>query len=533
MPKNLFQLLNPFLAALVTSVAAADPVRTDTGFVAGTASSDGTVRIYRGIPYAKPPVGDLRWRAPQPPLAWDGVLQADHFQSNCMQREQKPNNSLFTKLFYSPSEPRSEDCLYLNIWTAGDRDARRPVMVWIHGGGFRGGSTADPLYDGANLAQQGITFVSINYRLWKFGFFAHPTLNAESHDRTSGNYGLMDQIAALQWVQRNISQFGGDPSNVTIFGQSAGAYSVQYLIASPLAKGLFARAIAESGSALAPARQGSLLGHTLESQAQAETAGMQFAAAAGAKTLAELRAKPPEALLAASSVPYAWPHVDGYVLPDTVDRIYARGAENNVPVIIGSTANEGSLFPLMHRTLQAYLDDAHKQFGPLAGQFLKLYPAHDDESAQEASRAARREGVTGWGTWIWAKTRGSSDKAPLYYYDFGHVPPAPPHESFTENTGAKVGAYHGAELAYVFGNFYPTEWTWNAGEKELSRQIQAYWVNFAKTGNPNGRGLPSWTAFDPAHPRVMSFGHTPGMGPVTKLPLYEFWSAYAASWDKR
>jgi para-nitrobenzyl esterase len=528
------------LALFVPGLVMADPLRIDGGQIAGRASDDGAVRIYEGIPYVRPPVGDLRWRAPQPPAAWSGVRQTVGFGANCMQLDQAPGDSLFNALFYTPTGPKSEDCLYLNVWTtARPGGPKQPVMVWIPGGGFRAGSAAGEIYDGAALARQGVTVVSINYRVWKFGFLAHPQLTAESGHHASGNYGLMDQLAALRWVRRNIAAFGGNPAQVTIFGQSAGSYSVSYLVASPLAKGQFVRAIGESGAGFAPDAFGSVLGHTLQPLADAEQAGERLAQALGASSIAELRGKSAEEVMNAPPAvrnELSWAIQDGYVLPDSVAHIYAKGRQNNVPLLTGTNSDEGSLFPSQH-TLAAYLARAHENFGPRFDDFLKLYPAHDDATARAASEAAFRDALAGWSNWRWAhaqaEAHAQSGKAPVWYYYFSRHPPAPPDEVFTENLGARVGAYHGAELAYVFGNFYPTGWAWSPDDRRFSQVMSRYWVNFARTGNPNGPGLPEWPAFDARRPRQMVFDQTMRMAPVAHQPLYDFWDIYASDWQAR
>jgi para-nitrobenzyl esterase len=271
----------------------ADPIKIAGGLVSGVQVSDG-VRAYKGIPFAKPPVEDLRWRAPQPAEPWSNTLIADTYRAVCVQRDPLGGHSIFTRLFLTPIRPMSEDCLYLNVWTAASVGEKRPVMVWIHGGGFLGGSSAGEIYDGTELAKKGVVLISFNYRVWKFGFLALPELSQESEHHVSGNYGLLDQIAALQWVKENIAAFGGDPDNVTIFGQSAGSVSVNFLMASPLAKGLFHRAIGQSGGAFAPAVFGSpvlrseFLGW-LQSLPDAEAVGSKLMTALNATNLAEMR----------------------------------------------------------------------------------------------------------------------------------------------------------------------------------------------------------------------------------------------------
>jgi para-nitrobenzyl esterase len=527
------------IIAMMAAIAPvkADPIKTSGGLVSGVASTDGGVRAYKGIPYAKPPVGDLRWRAPQPAAPWNGTLVADKHRSVCIQRDPLGGNSIFTQLFFTPIEPRSEDCLYLNVWTAASASEKRPVMVWIHGGGFVGGSAAGEIYDGTDLAKKGVVLVSFNYRVWKLGFLASPELSKESEHHVSGNYGLLDQIAALQWVRENIAAFGGDPDNVTIFGQSAGSISCNFLMASPLAKGLFHRIIGESGGAFAPAVGGSpllrnLFLSALQSLADAEADGSKLMAALKATSLAEMRQKSVAEILAipsATRFESAVPIKDGFVLPGTMDEIFAGGRQNDVPLLLGSNSDEGSNFPTM-RTLSSFREDAHKTLGPLADDFLGVYEANDDAQAARASAAAVRDSRIGWGGLQWAKAQARHGHSKVFYYYFAHHPPAPPEERYVENLGKNLGAYHGAELAYVFGNFVPHEWTWTEADRDLARTVSQYWVNFAKSGDPNGPGLPAWPTFDPKSNSVLYIDKTIAPGPVPNQKYYAFWDRFAAKW---
>ena len=527
------------LLGLATAMAAAkaDPIETSGGLVSGVAVSDGAVRAYKGIPFAKPPVGDLRWRPPQPAERWTGTLVADKFGPSCMQPDPTPGHSLFTRIFYTPIKPTSEDCLYLNVWTAGSAGEKRPVMVWIPGGGFRGGSSSVEIYDGAELAKKGVVLVSINYRLWKFGFLALPELSAESEHHASGNYGLLDQIAALQWVKDNIAAFGGDPDNVTIFGQSAGSVAANYLMISPLAKGLFHRVIGESGGAFAPAVSGSptlrsLWISWLQSLPDAEAVGSKLMTALKVSNVAELRQKSAEEILAVPSATRfesAIPILDGYVLPATADEIFAAGRQNDVPLLLGSTADEGSNFPVI-RTVAGFREDASKTYGPLADAFLAVYAANDDSQAAHMSAAATRDRLLAWPTLQWARAQAQTGHSKVFYYYFAHHPPAPPEERFVENLGKDLGAYHGAELAYVFGNFVPPEWPWTETDRELARTISQYWVNFATNGDPNASGLPQWPAFDPNASSVLYIDKTIAPGPIPNQKYIALWDTFAAKW---
>jgi para-nitrobenzyl esterase len=514
--------------------AKADPTATSAGQVAGVQLPDG-VRAYKSIPFAKPPIGDLRWRAPQPVAPWSGTLVADKFGPICAQPDPLGGNSIFTRLFFTPIEPRSEDCLYLNVWTAASAGDKRPVMVWIPGGGFRGGSAAGAIYDGAALARKGVVLVSFNYRLWKFGFLALPELSNESEHHVSGNYGLLDQIAALRWVKGNIAAFGGDPDNVTIFGQSAGSSSANFLMSSPLTKGLFHRVIGESGGAFAPTVPGSPLGRTQLRLADAEAIGMKLMAALKATSLAELRKRSTGEILASPSedrFESALPITDGYVLAGSMKDIFSRGQQNDVPLLIGSNSDEGSNFP-HERTLRSFQDDARKTLGPFADEFLSTYKAGNDAEARTASEAAARDLRINWATLQWAKTQASNGKSKVFYYYFAHHPPAPADEAYVENLGKDLGAYHGAELAYVFGNFVPQEWGWTDADRSLQKIVSQYWVNFATNGDPNGTGLPTWPAYVPGTDTVLQVDKTITSRPLPNQTYYAFWDRFAIGWKGR
>ena len=508
------------LAATATAQAASAPgpkVHTDAGWVQGV--SDKTLDEFKGIPFAKPPVGDLRWRAPQKPQAWKGVRQAADYGASCMQPEPRS------------TAPLSEDCLYLNVWKPKTATPahKLPVMVWIYGGGFRAGTASEPTYDGANFARQGVVMVTINYRLGKFGFMAHPDLTAESEHHSSGNYGLLDQIAALQWVQRNISAFGGDPKAVTIFGQSAGGHAVTFLVASPVPQGLVARAIGESAGGFAPASAKTYFGHTLRSLQQSEQSGLRLQADLKASSIADLRKLPAKAIQEAATLDdddMGWVTQDGYILPDSVDHIFAAGRQNDVPVMMGFNSNEGASFA-HERTLRAFHAVTAKEMGDRAAEYAKLYPATDDVSATRSSEMASRDNHFAWQTWTWARLQTATGKSPIYYYNFALRPPIPANDPAVEREPVDWGAHHSAEIPYVFGNFVPDTWRWRDQDRGLSRIMSAYWVNFAKTGNPNGKGLPSWKSYDPAQPSRMIFDEAPSQRPIADLDHLAFWDSLA------
>jgi para-nitrobenzyl esterase len=460
-----------FAAILPLTAAINDPVRVEQGQLSGVPGSSADVRVYKGIPFAAPPVGDLRWRAPKPAADWPGVRKADQFSATCMQTPY-PEGSLYR----SEPQPVSEDCLYLNIWTAANSPSeKRPVMVWIHGGAFTRGSASLPVYNGEPLAKNGVVVVTVNYRLGIFGFFAHPDLTQESEHHSSGDYGILDEIAALKWVQKNIAAFGGDPRRVTIFGESAGSWAVNVLVASPLTKGLFQRAIGESGANF----------NKMMKLADLEKSGLR----AGA-SIRELRAKSSEEvakITGSFSV-----NVDGWLLPADVITIFENGQQNNVPVMIGSNADEGTAFMPPKITIAGFEATAKQRFGANADQLLKIYPASSDDEAWKASAALMRDQTFGLQMRTWARMQMKTGKSPAYLYYFSHVPPGQEH----------YGAYHASEIAYVFG----TGRDWQDADHQLSEVVSSYWVNFATRGNPNSKGLPVWPVYDEKKDLALGIG---------------------------
>ncbi len=468
------------------SAQIAAPVRVESGLLSGVSGSDPSVRVYKGVPFARPPIGELRWRPPQPTAHWDGVRKADRFGPSAMQ----PDTGAFgpwTREFIFGNEV-SEDCLYLNIWTAAqDAKAKRPVLVYIHGGGFSGGSGEVAVYDGEELAKKGLIVVTINYRLGALGFLTHPELTRESDHYASGNYGLLDQVAALQWIRKNIAAFGGDPGRVAIAGQSAGAVSVHLLTASPLARGLFQRAIAESG--FGPAR------YFTGTRDSAEQNGVKFARQKGARTLKELRALPAAELISAGPGIRFGPVVDGYFLPDDAQTMFEKGRRNDVPTLIGINADEGSSNSAYGKVkVDAFRSRARQRYGNRAEEFLKLYPVESDAAAGSAEKAADRDrGVVSLAAW--AEEREKTAKSKTYLYFFARAIPWPQHPEF--------GAFHTGEVPYIFRNLKKLERPWEPADRKLADIVSSYWVNFAATGDPNREGLPIWPAFDSKEPRLM------------------------------
>lgn len=472
------------LASVTLPAAIPDPVRVEAGQLSGVDGHDPAVRVFKGIPYAAPPVGDLRWKGPKAAAPWKGVRDAHEFSPTCMQTPY-PEGSIYR----SAPQPMSEDCLYLNVWTAAkSADERRPVMVWVHGGAFTRGSGSTPAYDGESLAKKGVVLVTINYRLGVFGFLAHPELSKESGHNVSGNYAFLDQVAALEWVKKNIAAFGGDPNRVTVFGESAGSWSVNYLMATPLAKGLFQGAIGESGGAFSP----------MTTLAAAEEVGRKFAAREGAESIAALRAKPAEDLLKADgSFP---PNVDGWALPEDVYSIFAKGRQNDVPLIAGSNADEGTtLAPWpANGTAAAYVTQTRHRFGTQTDRFLQIYPANSEEQAKAAHYDSFRDLVFGWQmrTWVRMATQTGKSKAFLYY--FNRVPPG--------RDSDRLRVYHAAEILYVFDNLGVSPRPWEDDDRKLADTMSSYWVNFAATGDPNGKGLPRWPAYQGSDDVALELG---------------------------
>jgi para-nitrobenzyl esterase len=481
------------MAVGVSSTARAQ-VKTQAGVVEGTTSADGRVRVFKGIPFAAPPVGEGRWKAPAPAASWTGVKKTVAFGARCGQ------GRIFSDMIFR--DEMSEDCLYLNVWTpAAKAGEKLPVMFWIHGGGFQAGSASEPRQDGDQLARKGVVVVSANHRLGVFGFLAHPELTKESGRNASGNYGLLDQVAALQWVHDNIAAFGGDPGNVTIFGESAGSFAVSALVVSPLTKGLVHRAIGESGAFFA------LGGGPLSTRAlaSAEEQGSKFGAGLGAADLAALRAKTTdEVLQAALKGQWFAPIIDGYVLPKTAAEIYAAGEQHHVPLLAGWNADEirssVTLAPVKP-TAASFAEQTRKRFGPAADAILKAYAATTDAEAIESAAALANDTFIGYATWKWIQVHAASSKVPTYRYSFDRKIPIPPDTKVNGvvATSADIGARHAGEIEYVFGQLDSiANVTWPKEDRTLSDQMMSYWANFARTGDPNGKGLPTWPAYNAA-----------------------------------
>ncbi|MCX7283329.1 MAG: carboxylesterase family protein [Novosphingobium sp.] len=493
------RLIFAAIAALVSmqparAAAPSPAVQTASGMVQGK-MLDRRVRAFLGIPYARPPVRDLRWKAPAPTEPWRGVLHADRFAPECTQPMRGPETNQ-----YSGADIVSEDCLYLNVWAqAGLRKA--PVIVYIHGGAFYAGSGSVGIYDGEALASEGAVFVNLNYRVGPLGFLALPELRREAPYAASGNYGLLDQIAALQWVQRNIARFGGDPSNVTLVGQSAGSMSVLALQASPLARGLFHKAVGMSGAMLdGPIR--------MPSRDQAEQAGEKLQAAWKAANLAELRAMAADRLVVprVPGGPGTGPAVDGFVLPAAVPQIFAARKQADVPLMLGFASDEalGGLGPVS--SLADYQEKARQQFGASAGRFLELYPAASDAEARTQARLADRDATMVTGMLGWALGQAANGASPVFAYEFARPHAFAPGTRFTDLDPATAGAYHTSEVPFWLGtldafNRYRLTRTWTAADRAMSRTMMQALLSFARTGKPQTAGF-AWPQFAPSQPRL-------------------------------
>lgn len=517
------------LVIVCVAATAGAQVRIDTGTIQGSTEQDGKVRAYKGIPFAAPPVGDLRWKEPQPAAKWDGVRDATKFGARCVQAP------VFGDMVFR--DEASEDCLFLNVWTPATTPAAKlPVMVWIYGGGFQAGSTSEPRQDGRLLATKGVVVVSMNYRLGIFGFFAHPELTKESGRQASGNYGLLDQLAALQWVRRNIAAFGGDPGNVTIFGESAGSFAVSALMASPLAKGLFGRAIGESGAFFTTGPQ------TLapKSLSASEKNGQEFAATAlQADSLAALRGKSADALLGAvmkggQAFRFS-PTVDGYMLPEEPAAVFAAGGQARVPLLAGWNADEvrgGVVLGKERPTARSFPEQARRRFGDRADALLKLYPAATDAEALQSAADLASDMFISYSTWKWLEVHRETSGQPSYRYRFDRKIPVAPGTTINgvEATAEDIGARHAGEIEYVFGTLDSVKGvSWTADDRKLSDLMMSYWTNFAKTGNPNASGLPEWTRYTkPVNP-VMHLDVLSTATPDQQRARYEFLDAYTES----
>lgn len=465
-----------------------DPVVTvSAGKLAGVYDQRQKTYEFKGVPYARPPTGALRWRSPQPVEGWSGVRPAKHFGARCMQLP------VFTDMVFR-SNGMSEDCLYLNVWSPDLHPGKRlPVLVYFYGGGFVGGDGSEPRYDGASLARHGIVTVTVNYRLGVFGYLALPSLAKASKHHTTGNYGSLDQAAALEWVRHNIAAFGGDPNRIIIGGESAGAFSVSTLMASPLSRGLIAGAIGESGASMAQGAPRSLSG--------AEQLGLQCKAKTGKQTLAELRAMPARALLdtcdgkgvkGLHSMLVFGPTIDGYFLPKSPAAIFGAGKQAHVPLLAGTNSEEMSYMALLQGvapTVANYKKVLSAQFGSLAKEAEKFFPATTIAQVKKSGTRLASAEFTALPTWLWVHLHRKTGRTPVYYYYFTR--PRPRKADGGADPGK--GALHAGEIEYALGNLSTNYvYAWTQKDRDISSIMSGYFANFIKTGDPNGNGLPRW-----------------------------------------
>ncbi len=477
-----------------------DNIKVSGGLISGTVNKDGDIHIFKGIPFAAPPVGNLRWQAPQPVNAWAGVRKCDAFSASPMQPVPAPFKC-WSEEFIAPPEPLSEDCLYLNVWSgAKSATEKRPVFVWIYGGGFGSGSAACAIYDGEEMAKRGIIFVSINYRVGPFGFMAHPELSKEQNN-ASGNYGLMDQVAALQWVKKNIAAFGGNPGQVTIAGQSAGSMSVNALLASPLAKGLFEGAILESGGLLAGLTPGKLQ--------SAEAIGIELQKKAGASGIGELRNKPAVEILKASQDLAGMRMgltLDGYALPVDFINHFKEGKHNNVPLMAGWVTGDAGLFGKPDITAEKFIQQANEKYGTNAAAYLKVFTAGSDSEAQASTSMLTVLNFAALPAYLLAAYNGK----PVFIYEDVYVP--------TDKPGfPNYGAFHTSEVPYALHTLHTWNRPWKQSDYDVQELMSSYWIRFIKTGNPNGSGLPQWNAYSKAAGTILEINATT----VAKPGLYK------------
>ena len=468
------------------------------GKIRGTNNSDGSIAIYKGIPFAAPPVAELRWKAPQPVQAWKGILDCTKFSASPMQAKPMPF-SMWSEEFLIPAAPISEDCLYLNVWTGNkSKKIKQPVLVWIYGGGFGSGGSACPIYDGEAFAKEGVVFVSINYRVGVFGFFAHPDLK-----EASGNFGLLDQIAALQWVKKNIASFGGDPDNVTIAGQSAGSMSVNALVASPLASGLFNKAIAQSGGNFTRGNS---------SKVFAEAESVKYATSFGVKNIDELKKVDAESLMK-KFIGMRGPYIDGHVLPEHILDIFQKEKQNKVALLVGWNQDEGLMMGPI-KSAETLQKDFQKQYGNEAGEFTSFYPASTDEEAKQTQLDLSRDQIFGMPGYIWAKIQ-SQQSLPAYVYRFTRIVPA-------EGEYKKYKAFHTGEVPYAYNNLRFVKRPWESADIVLANEMSAYWTSFIKTGNPNHGSALTWPLFNHNEKMTMHFDTTNKIRPMEDGNRLEF-----------
>ena len=499
MKMRLFSKTNFFSAAfliiiLTSAIFAADTVKTKNGIVEGTGRQKSGVRMFKGIPYAAPPVGDLRWQSPQPAKDWKGVRGATKFAARCMQQP------IFSDMVFR-SDGMSEDCLYLNVWTPANKKGEKlPVLVYFYGGGFVAGDGSEPRYDGESLAAKGIVVVTLSYRLGVYGFMAHPELTKDSPNHASGNYGLLDQSAAIRWAKENIAAFGGDPNKITIGGESAGSFSVSAQMASPLSKDLISGAIGESGSVLA-AKSG-LRFALLE---EGEKKGTEFAKSLNANSLKELKSLTTEQIQEATKSPWKWQFpmtVDGYFFAESPIKTYEDGKQAKIPLLAGWNSEESNWRAVMGNlelTPENYEKAIRERVGERTGELLKLYPANSPEQLLQSATDLAGDQFISYSTWKWVDLHSRTSGKPVFRYYYAH--PRPKMREAKDDSNTPKGAVHSAEIEYAFGNLpLNNVFAWTDEDYKVSNVMQNFFANFIKTGNPNGAKLPEWKSISTKEP---------------------------------
>ena len=482
-------------------------VHVNNGILQGVTEQSG-VYSFKGIPYAQPPVGDLRWKEPQPPKSWVGIRLADHFGPQAMQPY------IYKDMLFR-SAGKSEDCLYLNVWTPAKTGSEKlPVLIYIYGGGFIAGDGSEYRYDGESMATKGIVTVTLNYRLGVFGLMAYPELTKESPHHASGNYSLLDQHAAITWVKKNIAAFGGDSDKITIAGESAGSMSVSGQMASPLSKGLFIGAIGESGSLLGNLSPVSL--------ADAEQNGVKFAAEVNATSLDDLRRIPADSLLKWSAAKRFFITVDGYFLPESPQFIFSKGKQMNVPLLAGWNSAEVDYHSLLGKeaaTLKNYKKTLENLYGNRADEVMKLYPASSDAGVKEVATELASDRFISYATWKFIYVHSKTNSKPVYRYLFSRL--RPPFIGAKEPVEKQYGANHASEIEYALGNLrYNKSYNWTPEDYKTSEMMEAYFVNFIKTGNPNDKNLPKWFGLQSRNPKVMILNEAPHSESEKNLKRY-------------
>ena len=473
--------------------------KTKSGLVTGYLNQDKSVAIYKGVPYAAPPIGDLRWKEPQPLKPWKETRACTKFSASPYQNTPAPF-MMWSAEFIAPPEPLSEDCLYLNVWSSANTKENLPVLVYIYGGGFVSGSSACAVYDGEALARQGIVYVSINYRVGVFGFLSHPGLTKESPYHASGNYALLDQIAALKWVKENIASFGGDPNQVTIAGQSAGSFSVQALVASPLAKGLFHGAIAQSGASFS---------RFSKSLSEAEKTGEALSQKIGKSDIESLRKLSSDSLLKlanAFSFGTFGVVIDGYVIPNHFKEIFQNKKHNDVPLMAGWVMGDAALMRAGQQSKEKFVEWVTTTYGNKKEEFLKIFPANTDEEVRKSQDKFGLMQFAAYPDHQWAGYNSSN----CYLYQFSYVP--------TDKPGfPNYGALHTADVPFALHTLKLWDRPWTETDYNVENTMTSYWVNFVKTGNPNGAELPEWKPYDSTSGNIMELNRSAELKPA----LYE------------